>query len=69
MIIITVNFNSLLVNWYNNRLLLQIKQPSLIPNSINEVMNLETIMFHLLLESILSEFEYYQAIFSFSYLQ
>jgi hypothetical protein len=36
MIIITVTFVTLFVNWYNNRLLPLIRQFFLIPNRINE---------------------------------
>jgi hypothetical protein len=36
MIIITVSFVTLFVNWYNNRLLQLIRQFFLIPNRINE---------------------------------
>jgi hypothetical protein len=39
-VISTVSFIAFLVNWYNNRLLPQIRQFFLTPNRINEFMNL-----------------------------
>jgi hypothetical protein len=49
MIIITVSFVTLFVNWYANRLLPLSRQFFLIPNKINEFV--QTVIFHLLLES------------------
>jgi hypothetical protein len=54
------SFIALLANWYNNRLLQLIRQFFLTPNKINEF------MFHLLLESVLPEFDQYLAIYTFS---
>jgi hypothetical protein len=61
-------FNTLLVKWYNNRLLPLIRQVFLIPNGINEFVD-QTLMFHLLLESVLPEFDHYLEIYTFSALQ
>jgi hypothetical protein len=56
-------FIALLVNWYNNRLLPLIRQFFLIPNRINKFTEL-TVMFHLLLESVLQEFVHYLEIYT-----
>jgi hypothetical protein len=65
MIITTVIFITLLVNWHNNRLLPLIRQFFLTLNRINEFMDLR-LMFHLLLESFLWQFDHYWAIYTFS---
>jgi hypothetical protein len=51
------------VNWYNNRLLPFIRQFFLILNRFNEFKDFKTVMFRLLFESILPEFDHYQAMY------
>jgi hypothetical protein len=53
------------VNWYNNRFLPQIRQFFLIPNRSGA----QIVIFHLLLEPILPEFDHYLTIYTFSTLQ
>jgi hypothetical protein len=43
MIITTVSFVTLFVNWYNTRLLPLIRQFFLIPNRVNEFMDLSNV--------------------------
>jgi hypothetical protein len=51
--IITAASFIILVKWYYNRLLPLFRQFFLAPNRTNEFMDLKTIYFHLLLESVL----------------
>jgi hypothetical protein len=68
-IITTVSFIALLVNWYSNRLLPLIWQFFFISNKINHFMDLKTVIFHLLLESVLPGYVQYLTIFNCTILQ
>jgi hypothetical protein len=68
MIIISVTFITHLVNWYSNRLLPLIRQFFLIPNRSEEFVD-QTLMFHLLLDTVLLEFDHCLEIYTFSALQ
>jgi hypothetical protein len=63
MIITTVSFIALLVNWYSNRLLPLVRQFFHFLNTTNVFTDLRpSYVFYLLLKSILADFEKYLAI-------